>query len=81
MKRFKGSDVAMPLTLHMLEDHMASEEFGAHVWVKDLETGYVYAAITDMTDADGIVAVWAVDRYFREADYEKTWVAYLERPK
>lgn len=71
-----------PLTLKELREIAESSEFGSHIWVKEAGTEFVYAAITDVVNGDGVVAVWNADGdWFVERDYGKTWLAYRRPPE
>ena len=77
-------DNPQPLTLDELREASEQNEFcGAHIWIKDLDCGWIAAAITDRTTQDGVVGIWCVDtnEVFREKDYGKTWLAYRYEPK
>ncbi len=54
------------------------ENGGLHIWIKHLDCDFVCAAVTDITDKDGLVALWAAGDYVAEADYGVTWLAYRE---
>lgn len=69
-----------PLTLDELRDIAESGEYGAHIWVKDLVVGDVVAAVTNGFRGQ-VVAVWAIDEYYWEQDYGKTWLAYRYKPE
>lgn len=71
------------LTLKELQEMALENIIGFHIWVKMLDLDAVYAAITDVHDHYGIVAVWCAgseEDWLKEADYGKTWLAYLEKP-
>ena len=68
-----------PLPLGELREIAESEEFAAHIWVKDLTDGFVAAAITDVIQ-EQVAAVWSCSDYYLEKDYGKTWLAYRHKP-
>ena len=73
-----------PLTLDELREMSEQNEFcGAHIWIKDLESGWATVAITDRTAQDGVVGIWCVDTndVYCEKDYGVTWLAYRSEPK
>lgn len=73
-----------PLTLDELREMSEQNEFcGAHIWIKDLNNGWIAAAITDETAKDGIVGVWCAgaNDVYCEKDYGVTWLAYRSEPK
>ncbi len=73
-----------PLTLGELREVSEQNEFcGAHIWIKDLESGWATVAITDETAEDGIIGVWCADAndVYCEKDYGVTWIAYRYKPK
>ncbi len=75
-----------PLTLEELREKVWNPyESGTHIWVKVLMTGEVIAAITDIYDGMGVVAVWSASNnlcdLYAERDYSKTWLAYRYKPK
>ena len=73
-----------PLTLDELREVSEQNEFcGAHIWIKDLESGWATVAITDRTAQDGVVGIWCVDTndVYCEKDYGVTWLAYRSEPK
>lgn len=61
----------------LITDDAGENIIGQHIWVEDLQSGLLYAAIADM-DNTGIVAIWSIDGIYREADYGRTWVAYKD---
>ena len=73
-----------PLTLEELRTIAESEEYGAHIWVKDLADRDVIAAVTDHMSPYGVVALWSYGVHepeFTEKNYEKTWLAYRSKPE
>ena len=73
-----------PLTLEQLREVSEEDEFGgAHIWIKDLNNGWIAAAITDITTQDGAVGIWCADAndVYCEKDYGKTWLAYRYKPE
>ena len=71
------------LTFTELKDITFAARTGPHIWVKHLESEHVSAAIMDIHDIYGYVAVWCAgneDDYLTEETYGKKWLAYLEEP-
>ncbi len=71
------------LTLEELKDITFEAETGPHIWVKHLFSEHVSAAIMDIHDDYGYVAVWCAGNesdYLTENNYGVTWLAYLEKP-
>lgn len=87
LKKLESSSQALenePLTLEELRVIAESEEYGAHIWVKELDDHDVMAAVTDCVLEYGVVAVWAYGEHkpqFTEQNYETKWVAYRNKPK
>jgi len=77
-------DNPKPLTLDELREVSEEDEFGGtHIWIKDLNNGWIASAITDITTQDGVIGIWCADAndVYREKDYGKTWLAYRYKPK
>lgn len=73
-----------PLTLEELRTIAESEEYGAHVWVKELADHDIIAAVTDHMPPYGVVALWSYGVHepeFTEKNYGKTWLAYKNKPE
>lgn len=69
-----------PLTYDELFEVAESEEYGSHIWVKELVPPYdVIACITDIYFNE-VIAIWAVDEWYSSEYYGVTWVAYLHKP-
>ena len=73
-----------PMTVEELREVAESEEYGAHIWVKDLAYHDVIAAVTDRMPPYGVVALWSYGIHepeFTERNYGKTWLAYRHKPE
>jgi len=69
-----------PLTYDELFKLAESEEYGCHIWVKDLTHPYdIVACITDIYFEE-VVAIWAVEQWYRGIEYGETWLAYRYKP-
>ena len=69
-----------PLTLDELYEVSESEEYGAHIWVKDLIYPYdIVACVTDFYLGE-VIAVWSAEQWYRGREYGETWVAYRYKP-
>lgn len=68
------------LTYEELLKVAESEEYGSHIWVKELVSPYdVIACVTDIYFNE-VIAIWAVDEWFSGEYYGETWVAYRYKP-
>lgn len=69
-----------PLTYEELLKVAESEEYGSHIWVKELVSPYdVIACVTDIYFNE-VIAIWAVDEWFSSEYYGETWLAYRYKP-
>lgn len=69
-----------PLTYDELFELAYSEEYGSHIWVKELISPYdAMACVTDVYDGE-VVAIWAIEQWYRGREYGETWIAYRYKP-
>lgn len=76
--------MAKALTLDELQDLMMESGINLHIWIKFIELDTVYAAVTDVADGVGVVAIWCAgdeDDWLRADTYGIEWLAYLEKPE
>lgn len=69
-----------PLTYEELLQVAESEEYGSHIWVKELIEPYdIIACVTDIYFGE-VIAIWATDEWYSGEYYGETWLAYRYKP-